>query len=72
MNELARRSPSEVIPRCSISAKNFGSTHAAPDNHPDDDDRGDERLPSLGVEIEAGAFELKVMVGHDTALHLEA
>ena len=38
-----------------------------PSNHSDDDNRGDKRLPSLGVKIEARAFELKIM--HDTALH---
>jgi hypothetical protein len=39
-----------------------------PRNHPHDDDGGDERLPSLCVEIEPRAVELKVVVGHDTAL----
>ena len=39
-----------------------------PGNHPHDDYRGDKRLPSLGVEVEPRAFELKVMIGHDTAL----
>jgi hypothetical protein len=34
----------------------------------DDDDGGNNPEPSLGVEVEARAFEFQMLIGHDTQL----
>jgi hypothetical protein len=42
-----------------------------PSNDPNDHNRSQNSHPPLGVEVEAGAFESQLMIGHDRALHLK-